>query len=1249
MGELWQNEYNGNPYTEKLMIDICRYNKQLEFVLKDNSTKLSFQIAENNGSFYISGMNSYDFNSGQSNAPLTEHLKTAVGALLSHNEEHKYLSQNAVSQMYGMLRQNPQQYVSSGQQYQGLVQQNPYYQYQQTPQQAPAYQNQSAPQQPQQSSQQSQQQNVTQTTQNNYSQQNRKEKTHYYIPPRTEQEIQQSPDFIQSGLDRIIPLAEEIYQNIPWKNSGISKAGKPYEMTPNPSVTVCRAVAKEKQGNTWVEKTDDKGNPVYKMDNPDKKDDFVYDASISVSETNSDTKNTISFYLNSDKIKCNAPDMIERIYARNFTENMQGLVQNMWQNGMITPETKTGANIQPFIQYLAQNVPQQSRQVSPAQQIIADAAAKGIPVVQENTPQQNLQNSLNPQPNSRAGYGNTSNLYEQIKDTHNYVAFTRDTYGQNNSDIQKNVKKASDFAQEIACKLHEHGLMPTYQQNGVTAESKILVSVRPATGQYAKDKNNNQCYNTSLILQDGNSAVFLNLGNISQYEPKITKIQQSGDVISDKLQAVRNFIQNSGYMYEKNPQPITATQDNAERPQIRIAEQVNQNDPFIMQGVEAMKQLAEQFRQNGINPTVFVNKHGEPPVYMAKMMVRDQNTMLNLYVSDKVLKNAVDTHTKPVFYDYGGYDLKTRQQGKEVLTPALQQTVQNVQSSGLMQNTELQNIAEQYNRTHKDTFAVYHHLGDTYQKFGKPAVCNSEMIELQSRNGSDAVVPIICMTPDGRKDIALMDNENQKMGMLVSERQLKAYQENLNPETVPLIAEIKNFAPAEQEYHSPAPNPVITMHRSMTDFYNAHNNQNDAWKNSANLIGVIYNSMETNPEALNVSPDNPAKALMKSAYDVYQSSGKDSTLRELSETYSTLGRMTGADRDKYNTPELRTAFFGSDDVNHSISSFEPVQQPQQNGSDYLHTVRVKAAIDPVPYQQKPSGYEIGSIKSRLGNDRNAQAMEYTIDTILDATSRGHTVCLADVDTSQGNHRADGFQSQQLYYVDIDNSKETVNKEHIRLTQEEGYLSFEKAMQKCQENNINVLYSYDSFSYQQDFERFRLAVLLPEPVTSIQEHEQVVRGLASVFGQAADQKCFNGDRIFFGTNPQTSHGIRFVADSSQQPIYTDKQVILDLYEKNAGSIQHSSPYQEQEIEGQMDLFVSAPAEKESAESLLHTLAETGYFNIPRSLEEVRQDLQSGDEISDTDLKYLLDSMNIDIVPEEPQQNQPKKEQMQYGDF
>ena len=71
-------------------------------------------------------------------------------------------------------------------------------------------------------------------------------------------------------------------------------------------------------------------------------------------------------------------------------------------------------------------------------------------------------------------------------------------------------------------------------------------------------------------------------------------------------------------------------------------------------------------------------------------------------------------------------------------------------------------------------------------------------------------------------------------------------------------------------------------------------------------------------------------------------------MNELTDTYNTLGKFTGADKEKYNTPEFRARFFGNDNINHQINSFEPVQI-QQRGDEYLNTVTVKASIDPVSY------------------------------------------------------------------------------------------------------------------------------------------------------------------------------------------------------------------------------------------------------------------------------------------------------------
>lgn len=67
--------------------------------------------------------------------------------------------------------------------------------------------------------------------------------------------------------------------------------------------------------------------------------------------------------------------------------------------------------------------------------------------------------------------------------------------------------------------------------------------------------------------------------------------------------------------------------------------------------------------------------------------------------------------------------------------------------------------------------------------------------------------------------------------------------------------------------------------------------------------------------------------------------------------------------------------------------------------------------------------------------------------------------------------------------------------------------------------------------------------------------------------------------------------------------------------------------------------------------LESLIMTGYFDtIERSFEEVKQDilLENPDiEIEEADLKFLLDSYDIQLFQEEPDQNQPNKKQVEYN--
>jgi len=232
--------------------------------------------------------------------------------------------------------------------------------------------------------------------------------------------------------------------------------------------------------------------------------------------------------------------------------------------------------------------------------------------------------------------------------------------------------------------------------------------------------------------------------------------------------------------------------------------------------------------------------------------------------------------------------------------------------------------------------------------------------------------------------------------------------------------------------------------------------------------------------------------------------------------------------------------------------------PPQSKRDFLTDVKVTMSIDSQQFSQKPSGGEIGGIKARLATN---PPREYSIKEVMMASNAGKTVCPAVVvpaENKNGNlsHNENGWQSQQMFFVDIDNS---IPDTHIPLTKEQGFLTMRDALNLCAENNINVVSMYESFSSTPDFQRFRMTVLLPEPVTSLEEQHKVVQGLTSVFGQAADQKCFNGDRIFFGNAPN-QHSYQIVKD--EQHLYTAKETLLNLYEKNVAPYQHETAHDEE---------------------------------------------------------------------------------------
>ena len=81
------------------------------------------------------------------------------------------------------------------------------------------------------------------------------------------------------------------------------------------------------------------------------------------------------------------------------------------------------------------------------------------------------------------------------------------------------------------------------------------------------------------------------------------------------------------------------------------------------------------------------------------------------------------------------------------------------------------------------------------------------------------------------------------------------------------------------------------------------------------------------------------------------------------------------------------------------------------------TTKIKVHIDPMGYDEKPSGKEIGGIKSRL--QKNASPSLVTLEELVQKIATGHSISPGIM---SGMSSKD-WTEQQLFLVEIDNEEE----------------------------------------------------------------------------------------------------------------------------------------------------------------------------------------------------------------------------------
>ena len=160
--------------------------------------------------------------------------------------------------------------------------------------------------------------------------------------------------------------------------------------------------------------------------------------------------------------------------------------------------------------------------------------------------------------------------------------------------------------------------------------------------------------------------------------------------------------------------------------------------------------------------------------------------------------------------------------------------------------------------------------------------------------------------------------------------------------------------------------------------------------------------------------------------------------------------------------------------------------------------RIKAHIDPKGYDEKPSGKEIGGIKTRL--QKKSSPSFVTLEELVQKIKTGHSISPGIM----GGMSAKDWKEQQLFMVDIDN-------------EEEGpILRIKGAKAICRDNNLPLAFYYQTFSYTKEHPKFRLGFVMDKPVRDEGMRKHIMEALVNLFPQS-DKSCVNADRIFHGTN------------------------------------------------------------------------------------------------------------------------------------
>lgn len=162
--------------------------------------------------------------------------------------------------------------------------------------------------------------------------------------------------------------------------------------------------------------------------------------------------------------------------------------------------------------------------------------------------------------------------------------------------------------------------------------------------------------------------------------------------------------------------------------------------------------------------------------------------------------------------------------------------------------------------------------------------------------------------------------------------------------------------------------------------------------------------------------------------------------------------------------------------------------------------KFKLLVDKKQYNSKPT--DAGRITNEIINSEKEVTAEELADLV---GNKGHTMVLA---TMNGSRKANNMVQQQVLALDFDNKDENGNKEVGLL-----YRTLEETLEDPYIQR-NAAFAYKTFSYSENWEKFRIVFVLDKPLTKLEEVKGAYAFLASKYPDS-DSAPTSPASIFYG--------------------------------------------------------------------------------------------------------------------------------------